>query len=138
MQTLSDGIDTATSVLLFYPSTGGQGILTSTSLSRTPNVFCRIEGTEGFITIEGESASIPSTFTVYPKIQDDRSTPSGRRYGFLVPGFGLFWEADAVAVDIASGKTENDVMPWEETIRIMEIMDEARRQGGAKFPQDDA
>lgn len=136
MQTLSSGVDTATSILIFYPSTGGQGILTSTSMSRTPNVFCRIEGTKGFITIEGESASIPSAFTIHPKIQDDRITPPGKKYEFRVPGFGLFWEADAVAKDVAAGKLENETMPWEETIRVMEIMDEARRQGGAKFPQD--
>lgn len=136
-QTLSDDIDIATSVLLLYPSSGAQGVLTSTSMSRTPNIFCRIEGTQGYITIEGESASIPFAFTVHPKVQDDRKTPPGTRYNFEVPGFGLFWEADAVALDIAAGRTENSTMPWEETIRIMEMMDEARRQGGAKFPQDD-
>lgn len=136
VQTLSDTIDTATSILLHYPSTGGQGILTSTSLSRTPNVFCRIEGTQGFITVEGESASIPTAFTVYSKVQDDRQTPGGKRYPFEVPGFGLFWEADAVALDIAAGRTENAVMPWAETVQVMEMMDEARRQGGARFPQD--
>lgn len=137
-QTLSDGIDTATSILLFYPSTGRQGILTSTAMSRTPNIFCRIEGTQGFITVEGESASIPSAFTIHPKIQDDRITPPGNKYEFTVPGFGLFWEADAVANDIVAGRTENELMPWEETMQIMEIMDEARKQGGAQFPQDDA
>lgn len=137
LQTLSDGIDTASSVLLQYPSSGAQGILTSTSMARTPNVFCRIEGTKGFITVEGESASIPSAFTVHPKIQDDRQTLPGKRFEFDIPGFGLYWEADAVAVDIAAGRTENSVMPWEETLRIMDLMDEARRQGGARFPQDD-
>jgi predicted dehydrogenase len=137
VQTLSDTIDTATSILLHYPSTGGQGILTSTSFSRTPNDFCRIEGTKGFITIEGESASIPSAFTVHPKIQDDRQTPAGKRYTFDVAGHGLHWEADAVALDIAAGRRENSVMPWEETVQILEMMDEARKQGGARFPQDD-
>jgi predicted dehydrogenase len=136
VQSIEHGIDVATSVLLLYPTTGGQGILTSTSKSRTPNVFLRIEGDKGFITVEGDSASIPSAFTVYPKIGDDRVTPAGKRFEFPVPGFGLHWEADAVACDIAAGRLESAVMPWAETLRVLEMMDEARRQGGARFPQD--
>lgn len=42
-----------------------------------------------------------------------------------------------MALDIAAGRTESPIMPWAETLRVMEIMDEARRQGGARFPQDE-
>jgi predicted dehydrogenase len=138
VQTLEHDVDVASSVLLQYPSTGGQAIATSSSKSRTSNTFMRIEGTNGFIAVEGESASVPSAFTVYPKIGDDRRTPNGKRYEFPVPGYGLHWEADAVAIDIAAGRLEDALMPWEETIRVLELMDEARRQGGARFPQDSA
>jgi PHD/YefM family antitoxin component YafN of YafNO toxin-antitoxin module len=50
---------------------------------------------------------------------------------------GFYWEADAVAVDIVEGKRENAIMLHAETLRLMKIMDEIRRQGGARFPQDD-
>lgn len=134
VQSISDeGIDVATSVLMLYPSTGKQGILTSTALGRTPDVFCRIEGSKGYITVEGISASVPSAFTVYRK-----DTNRGQRKSYVVPhpGFGLYWEADAVALDIAAGRTESAVMPWTETLRVLEMMDEIRRQGGARMPQD--
>jgi hypothetical protein len=43
------------------------------------------------------------------------------------------WEADAVALDIAAGD-ENNVMPFAEAIKAMEVMDIIRKQGGARFP----
>lgn len=141
-QTLFDGVDIASSVLLSFPTTGAQGILTSTSMARTPYEFCRIEGTEGHITVEGESASIPSAFTVHRK---SPSSPEGnsdtvfnqqQKFSLKPPGWGLYWEADAVALDIAGGKVQNEAMPWAETLRVLQMMDQIRRQGGARFPQD--
>ncbi|KAF2251221.1 NAD(P)-binding protein [Trematosphaeria pertusa] len=134
VQTLFDSIDVASTVVLYYPSTGRQAICTSTAMFKTPDLFCRIEGTNGYITVEGVSASRPSAFTIYAK---DEGTTEGKRYTVANPGFGLFWEADAIAHDIAAGRKESAVMPWAETIRVMEMMDEARRQGGARFPVDD-
>jgi predicted dehydrogenase len=134
VQTLSDAIDVASTVVLFYPSTGRQGICTSTAMFRTPNVFCRIEGTEGHITVEGVSASCPTAFTIYTK---GSNLSESKRHSVPNSGFGLFWEADAVAQDIAAGRKESPVMPWAETVRVLEILDEARRQGGARFPVDD-
>lgn len=141
-QTLFEGVDTATSVLLSFPTTRAQGVLTSTSMARTPNAFCRIEGTDGHITVEGDSASFPSAFTVHRKEPEARADiyeaafEQQRRYSLKPPGWGLYWEADAAALDIAAGKVQNETMPWAETVRVLEMMDEIRRQGGAKFPQD--
>ncbi|KAM5345648.1 hypothetical protein ACJ41O_011509 [Fusarium nematophilum] len=129
-QTLVDGVDVATSMILLYPD-GKQGILTSNVSVKTPAGFCRIEGRGGHIVVEGFAASVPQSFTVYTEEQ-----PEGKKYEFERPGKGFYWEADAVATDIAAGKTESDVMPWAETVRVLEILDEVRRQGGATFPQD--
>lgn len=142
-QTLYEGVDTATSVILSIPSSGAQGILTSTSMARTPHVFCRIEGTKGHITVEGESASIPSAFTVHYKLPEPSEgepvsvSTQEQKFSLESPGWGLYWEADSAALDIAAGRTQNSAMPWSESLRVLDIMDEVRRQGGAKFPQDD-
>lgn len=133
-QTLSDAVDVASTVLLFYPSTGAQAICTSTASFRTPDVFCRIEGTKGHIVVEGVSASCPTAFIVYTK---DAANEEGKRYAVPKPGFGLYWEADAVAQDIAAGRKESAIMPWAETVRVLEMLDEARKQGGARFPAED-
>ncbi|KAM0502290.1 hypothetical protein ACHAP8_003828 [Fusarium lateritium] len=126
---LVQGVDISTSIILLYPD-GKQGIITSNSKVKTPNVFCRIEGTRGYIVVDGPAAA-PESFTVF--IEGDAE---GKKYDFEKPGRGFYWEADAVALDIAAGKVESDIMPWSETVRVMEIMDEIRRQGGSKFPQD--
>lgn len=129
-QMLRDGVDVASMIVLQYPSDGRAGICTSSSLFKDPSKeFCRIEGSEGHIVVEGEYASRPEAFTVFVKGGDAK----GKRHGFTIIGGGFYWEADVVAHDIEVGKLQNAVMPWEETIRVMELMDEVRRQGGARF-----
>ncbi|KAK1461337.1 dimeric dihydrodiol dehydrogenase [Colletotrichum melonis] len=142
-QTLSDDIDIATSALLLYPS-GKQGILTASTQVKTPPGFCRIEGSNGYVIVEGIATSVPGSFTVYSSKASgegwaDSATEGlkSKKFDFERPGKGFYWEADAVALDIAAGRTESEIMPWAETVRVMEILDEIRRQGGAKFPQDD-
>lgn len=142
-QTLYDGVDVATTLVLQYAQ-GPQAVLTSCTNFKTARDFCRIEGSEGHIVITGPAASNPEYFTVHSKAKPTTAADSSAtttaaittRYDFDKPGRGFYYEADAVALDIAAGRVENATMPWAETIRVMEIMDEARRQGGAKFPQD--
>ncbi|KAF4976949.1 hypothetical protein FZEAL_6453 [Fusarium zealandicum] len=130
-QTLAEGVDVSTSIVLLYPD-GKQGILSSNMSVKTPTEFCRIEGKTGHIVVKGPAASVPQSFIVYTSQE-----PEGKTYDFGHAGRGFYWEADAVALSIAAGKMENDVMPWAETIRVMETMDEVRRQGGATYPQDE-
>ncbi|KAL2860709.1 Gfo/Idh/MocA family protein [Aspergillus lucknowensis] len=137
-QTLRDGFDIASSFIITYPSTGRQGILTSTMQSRTPETFLRIEGTAGYILVEGPAASLPRSFSVCPKIKLGSPPEEGRKYEFEVEGKGFYFEADAAAESISQGRKENEIMPLAETVRVMEILDEIRRQGGATFPQEEA
>jgi predicted dehydrogenase len=129
-QHLVDGVDVASSMIVSF-SQGQQGILTSTTFTKTPRAFCRIEGTKGAIVVEGFVASAPASFTVH--LNGDEEP---KKYDFERIGKGFYWEADAVALDIAAGRKQSEVMPWAETIRVLEILDEVRRQGGAKFPQE--
>lgn len=128
-QVLSEGVDIASSIIVSYPD-GRQGIATSSTLTKTPPSFCRIEGSKGVVIVEGFAGSVPASFTV----QQIDGEP--KKYEFERPGKGFYWEADAVALDIAGGRKENDVMPWSETLTVLGLLDEVRRQGGARFPQD--
>ena len=49
-------------------------------------------------------------------------------------GHGLFWEADEAARCVRDGKLESEGLEWEESIVIMEAMDEIRQQGGLTYP----
>lgn len=42
---------------------------------------------------------------------------------------------DEAARCVLSGKRQSDDMPLEETIAIMEVMDEVRRQNGLRYPE---
>jgi hypothetical protein len=47
---------------------------------------------------------------------------------------GMWWEADEVARCIRDGKVESEHMPLAESVAMMHVMDEARRQGGLVYP----
>lgn len=140
---LSHGIDVATSVIVQYPTSGRVAILSMSMETKSDRAFCRIEGTKGHIVIEGLVASHPDSFTVFHKSSEPEPgepiafNKAGQQFKFPQEGWGFYYEADAAALDVAAGRKENAVMPWSETVRTMEIVDEVRRQGGLRFPQDD-
>lgn len=132
LQSIVEGVDTATTIVTLYAD-GRQGVATCHMGVKTDTLeFARINGTEGTLVVEGGAAPVPTAYRI-KKLDGSEQKFVFDRYN----GRGFFWEADAVALDIAAKKTESAVMPWAETIRVMELTDEARRQGGAKFPQDD-
>ena len=56
-------------------------------------------------------------------------------YEEKIPGHGMFWEADEAGRGLRDGKVESLGLSWEESVVIMEVMDEVRRQGGIKYPE---
>ncbi|KLJ10135.1 oxidoreductase [Blastomyces silverae] len=48
----------------------------------------------------------------------------------------MYWEADEAARCVRDGKLESETMSWEESLVIMDVMDEVRRQGGLKYPDE--
>ena len=141
-QTLIDGVEVTTTAILKYKSTGRQGIISSTTMANgDPEIIARIDGTNGYIIVNGPVPSVPESFTVFPKLagdpNDKLNKPQGKTYTFDQVGQGFTYEADNTVLDIAAGRQESELMPWAESIRIMEILDEIRRQGGSRYPQDD-
>lgn len=143
LQSLYEGVDVASAFLLHYPSTGRLAVLSCSTEAKTDRSFCRIEGTTGVIKVEGQAASHPVAFSIWrragPDVGDaiafDKPVETFR-FDHPPGHMGYYYEADAVAVDISEGKLENARMPHAETIRVMKILDEIRRQGGAHFPQE--
>lgn len=50
-------------------------------------------------------------------------------------GHGMFWEADECAFAIRDGRKEGRFESWQETLVIMQTMDEVRRQCGLVYPE---
>lgn len=151
-QTLEHNVDVASSMILFYPESGRQGILTSSLMHKTDDKFFRIEGTMGTVLVSGDTASMPSAITIRMKaagagkdLGDKKAEVDGGgaseemtlTFEETNGGKGFYYEADAVAVDISNGRLESEIMPLGESLRVLEIMDQVRKGGGAKFPQDD-
>lgn len=139
MQSFREGIEVTSSVLLRYPSTGRQGIVTSTTnINHGSGVFARIDGSKGYIEVEGPAPSMPLSFTVYTKSPEAKrdSDYVGKKFDFPAIGRGFMYEADNTALDFLAGRKESAVMPWSETVNVMEIMDEVRRQGGTRYAVD--
>jgi dihydrodiol dehydrogenase / D-xylose 1-dehydrogenase (NADP) len=126
---LVDGIDYANSIFMSYP--GKHAILTTTLYHKTPAEFCKIEGSKGTIIVSGRAAAKPTQFTIQ---LDGESEATTKTYEW--EGMGYFWECDAVALDIKAGRVENEIMPWEETLRMMQTMDSIRNKAGLVYPQD--
>ncbi|KAK9452828.1 hypothetical protein V1511DRAFT_117875 [Dipodascopsis uninucleata] len=131
---LFNNVDYITSVILQYPDTDRQGICTITAYCNSdPDNFMRVEGTNGVIIVGGVNTARPNKVTL--TYRNKKKNPV--IYDFPAPGRGFYWEADAVAVDIVNGKTEDDLMPLDETLFIMKLLDDIRfNHEGTIYPQD--
>lgn len=59
----------------------------------------------------------------------------GGNYNAEGEGHGMFWEADEAAFALVEGRKEGKYESLAESILIMEVMDEVRKQGGLTYPE---
>jgi predicted dehydrogenase len=119
------GVDAQTSIVCQYAG-GRHAVLTTTLGAATANV-ATIVGTEGRIEID-RTWYQPTSFTM--------TLESGEVERFSEPrvGGGLRFEAAEVGRCLREGRLESDVMPLEETLKVMTTLDEVRRQIGLGYP----
>lgn len=125
-----DGVDYDDVIVLKYPDNGRMAILTASMRGKSGENFLRIEGTGGTIVVSGPAASVPKHITISSKAEGERVLD------FEHEGMGFYFEADAVAADIMTGRKENEIMPLAESVRMIRIMDEIRKVGGVVYAQD--
>lgn len=118
------GIDIADNVILSYPRTQATAILTATTEYKSMPVFLRLEGSKGTLTLSGFATSAPRQYVL---CIDGKESNGDYR---MKAGFGFYYEADAVAMDILSGRTESAVIPLAESLRMMRMMDSIRKAAG--------
>lgn len=148
------GADEMTSMILQFEKNQSMGIATTNMRVATQpekegtyisGPAVRIQGTKGEIQLYGPIYR-PTHYTVI-KVGADKEEV----YDFPIPtdkekvgpkgheaegwGHGMYWEADEAARCLRDGKLESETLDWEESIVIMETMDETRRQGGLVYPE---
>jgi hypothetical protein len=65
-----NGVDISTSMIMHYPASGQQVVLSMSMETKSASNFCRIEGTKGHIDVEGLVTSHPESFTIFHKSED--------------------------------------------------------------------
>jgi len=119
------GVDAQTSIILQYAD-GSHAVLTTT-LEAEGAGRATILGTDARIEID-RIFHRPSSFSlIYP---DGRTN----RHEHTPVGNGLRYEAIEVARCIRAGLSESPAMPLDESVQIMETLDEIRRQIGLIYP----
>ena len=93
----------------------------------------RIQGTKGEIDVDGP-AFRPTHYRFIPA-GDESQPPNVQEHDCPIPGQGMFWEADEAGRCVRDGKLESESLTWEESVVIMETMDEVRKQHGLKYPE---
>ncbi|AEO71691.1 1f1fb2c2-ecb1-4829-bc36-381a1224ffb0 [Thermothielavioides terrestris] len=138
------GADETTSIILQFPKHNSHGIaLTSLRVAtdvdghNSGGAAIRIQGSGGEIQVMGP-AYCPLQYRVIKKdgggkveVVDCPIPKDAGRDGW---GQGMFWEADECARCLRDGRKESATLPWSESVVIMEVMDEALRQGGVEYP----
>lgn len=143
------GIDESTTVLLEFPRSTPSGkfkaqAIAATSIrvsinpdgESTAGPSIRIQGTEGEIQVFGNPYH-PDRCKIIPRKIAGQPVKTVKEVEAVFPGngTGMYWEADEVARCLRDGKLESETLPLSESLVIMEVMDEVRKQGGLKYPQ---
>lgn len=121
------GVDAYATLTLAH-GPGVQSTLATNMLTRTPTTAV-IAGSEGRIEIEGPF-HIPTAVTVHDLDLFGRRLHWRDETGVALLD-GLAWEATALARYVGDGRTESPLHTLDETVSILETIDEARRQLGA-------
>jgi len=119
------GVDLRETIVLNYPSRRAMGTALSSFQVDTARL-ASISGTEGRIDF-GHEYYRPTSFTL---------TRAGRREVRFTQTTELGWQFQVaeVARCVRAGTLESEVMSHSDTLEVMEVLDEARRQLGVTYP----
>ncbi len=120
------GVDRETAIVLEYPNS--QRAVLHTALDTPGSNRAAIIGTLGRIELESVWFT-PTAFTVF-----DHRGDVTERYNSEVSGRGMQYQSWELERLVAEGPSETDVLPPEQSVRIMQTLDEVRRQIGLVYP----
>ncbi|KAK9360352.1 hypothetical protein V1504DRAFT_455150 [Lipomyces starkeyi] len=108
----------------------------SIAVNSPEDCLVRVQGDLGEIIVPISTAN-PTEFIVKIYATEDGKEDEVKAFKFPIPGpTGLFWEADAVARDVRDGKIVDDIYPAQESVFVMEVFDEVRRQNDFVYPAE--
>jgi len=124
----STGVDRQASAILDgYPGSAAHAVVTTTLASRTPTTAW-ISGSAGRIELDGPFYT-PGTVRLVTDGGVLESEPPA-----ITGHAGLCYEAAHFAQLVASERTESPLLGLDETVAVLEVMDEIRAQVGVRYP----
>lgn len=127
------GVDRQTAIVLAFDG-GRQAVLHTALDTRGPNRAV-ILGTQGRIEIDPVWYA-PTRFTVYDSAGAIVETFDEQAQLDTLRGRGMHFQAEELERLVAEGRTGGSIMPPEESVRVMETLDEVRRQIGLEYPRE--
>jgi predicted dehydrogenase len=123
-----NGVDAEAALLLGFP--GGQQALLATTLVSRPPSTARVVGTDGWIDVEGPMFRTPALHVHRGGAQEAEvvSLPA--------TGANYVHQLRHVQECLAQGLTESPVMPLDDTLAVMEVLDRALEQLGARHADE--
>jgi predicted dehydrogenase len=116
------GVDAQTSMVFGYAS-GAHAVLTCTLRARSP-VRAAIVGTDARVELEHRFYG-PTSVTLIPRTGEPTLVPSHHQ------GHGLRHQADEVARRLAAGELESPLLGLDESVAIMQTMDDVLARAGS-------
>ena len=120
------GVDEQSAFLLQYPS--GELAVLSCAVRTGTAVEARVFGTEGSILLHGPFFKCGALTVKRGGEEEHIDLP--------LEGNGYNYEAAEVGRCLRVGLKESDVMPLDETLALMELMDSIRAQWGLSYPME--
>jgi predicted dehydrogenase len=121
------GVDRQVALILEHES-GAISVL-HTALDTPGANIATIVGTEGRIEIDSVWYT-QTSFTVYA----GKDGEAVERYDDTVASRGMQYQAWELERIVREGGSESDIMPLEQSVAVMTVLDEARRQVGVTYP----
>jgi predicted dehydrogenase len=123
------GVDATTTVTVTNQA-GAHGVLSCTMSAVTPCTAV-VAGTEARLELTGAFYQPGSSIRLVSRTNEVLDERVG---GLRDDVRGFSYEAAEFARCLVAGRTESPVMPHRTTLRVMETMDETRRQVGVRYP----
>ncbi|TDQ46105.1 Gfo/Idh/MocA family protein [Actinorugispora endophytica] len=122
-----NGVVDAQSAVIVEGDKGTTGLLSCSLDAPLPNRVA-LAGTRG--RIELDRWWCPTDFVLY---RDGREPEA---FAFPHRANGYEHEAEEVARCVAAGELQSPLMPWDESLRVMRVLDEVRDRLGVVYPAD--
>lgn len=101
---------------------GKQAIITSTMCNNSQDNFLKIDSELESIVIGGIGGSMPTKYKITFKAKETRSIEK-EFPSHVNDGLVFRYEPDAVAEDISQGKIQNDLLPLDDSLLVLQTLE---------------